>query len=56
MSDVWPATSSYMLELNHRKYDLSQLAKTVDLAFKGKDKSGGGYGESLRYISRVLIN
>ncbi|OXB37227.1 E3 ubiquitin-protein ligase SHPRH [Cryptococcus neoformans] len=47
MSDVWPATSSYMLELNHRKYDLSQLAKTVDLAVKGKDKSGGGYAVAL---------
>lgn len=43
MSDVWPATSSYMLGLSHRKYDLSQLAKAVDTAAKAKDNSGDAY-------------
>lgn len=48
MSDVWPATSSYMLELDHRKYDLSQLAKAVDIAANDRDQSGDEYGEYLR--------
>lgn len=33
-----------MLELSHRKYDLSQLAKAVDTAAKAKDNPGDAYG------------